>query len=308
MAFCKYGGNKIDRNQLCSAVRGFLSLANIVRMMSEQLSQMGSDLKGLCDSIANAVAESIQGMIGKPEGGVVIGMGADGTSTKSIDRAAENAVLFQLRLSGKSFNVLSEEIGEVKIGEGPSYSIHLDPLDGTFNAINGIPFYSLSIYLNSGECHFGYVFDLAASKKYYAEMGRGAYVESEGYVPIKLGVSKTSNIDKFSISAYTIRPNTAKIVGIGDKVRRIRTLGSTSTEMALVAAGRLDAFVDLRGMLRVVDVAAGKLILEEAGGIITDASGRRLQLAGSMWQRTDLIGSNGLLHDELLELIGGGSH
>ena len=289
-------------------MRGFLNWALLVRMMSEQLSRMGSDLKELCDSIANAVEESIQGMIGKPEGGVVIGMGADGTSTKSIDRAAENAVLSQLRLSGKSFNVLSEEIGEVNIGDDPGYSIHLDPLDGTFNAINGIPFYSLSIYLNRNDCHFGYVFDLAASKKYYAEMGKGAYVEKEGDVPIKLGVSKTSSIKDFSISAYTIRPNTAKIVGIGDKVRRIRTLGSTSTEMALVAAGRLDAFVDLRGMLRVVDVAAGKLILEEAGGVITDAKGRKIHLEGPMWQRTDLIGSNGLLHKELLELIGGGSH
>jgi myo-inositol-1(or 4)-monophosphatase len=91
-------------------------------------------------------------------------------------------------------------------------------------------------------------------------------------------------------------------------VRRIRTLGSTSLEMALVASGKLDAFVDLRGMLRVVDVAAGKLILEEAGGTITDAVGKPLHLDGNMWQRTDLIGSNGLLHEELLQLIGGGGN
>lgn len=283
--------------------------------MSEQLSQMGSDLKELCNSIAKAVLESIHEMIGKPAGGVVIGMGADGTPTKSIDKVAEDAVLSQLKLSGKSFKVLSEEIGEVSIGknrENPDYSIHLDPLDGTFNAINGIPFYSISIYLSKDNCHFGYVYDLASCKKYYAEAGKGAYTESEGNTPIKLRVSKTSSLKDFSIFAYTIRPNTAKIVGIGDKVRRIRTLGSTSTEMAFVAAGKLDAFVDLRGMLRVVDVAAGKLILEEAGGVITDATGRKLHLEGHMeghmWQRTDLIGSNGLLHKELLQLIGGGSH
>jgi myo-inositol-1(or 4)-monophosphatase len=61
-------------------------------------------------------------------------------------------------------------------------------------------------------------------------------------------------------------------------------------------------------MLRVVDVAAGKLIIEEAGGVITDALGRELHLNGDMWQRTDLIGSNGRLHRELLMLIGGGKH
>lgn len=277
--------------------------------MCEQLSAKGCDLKRLCDSIARAVSESIHGMVGMPASGVMVEMGADGTPTKSIDKAAENAVLSQLKLSGAGFKVLSEEIGEVLIGDRPEYFIHLDPLDGTFNAVKGIPFYSVSVYLSKDDCHFGYVYDLARDIKYYAEIGKGAYVEGiEGEGPSRLGVSGTSNIKDFSISAYTARPNTARIVGIGDKVRRIRTLGSTSLEMALVASGRLDAFVDLRGMLRVVDVAAGKLILEEAGGVITDAAGRKLHLDGNMWQRTDLIGSNGRFHKELLSLIGGGRH
>ncbi|MFZ3150033.1 MAG: inositol monophosphatase family protein, partial [Methanothrix sp.] len=86
------------------------------------------------------------------------------------------------------------------------------------------------------------------------------------------------------------------------------TLGSTSLEMALVASGRLDAFVDLRGMMRVVDIAAGKIILEEAGGVVTDGSGNALQLDCNMWQKRDLIGSNGLQHAELLKLIGGGQN
>ena len=101
-------------------------------------------------------------------------------------------------------------------------------------------------------------------------------------------------------------PIRARIAAIGDTVRRIRTLGSTSLEMALVASGKLDAFVDLRGMMRVVDVAAGKIILEEAGGMVTDALGNALHLDGNMWQRKDLIGSNGLKHADLLRLIGGG--
>ncbi|MDM7912496.1 MAG: bifunctional fructose-bisphosphatase/inositol-phosphate phosphatase [Methanotrichaceae archaeon] len=272
--------------------------------MSEQLSPRGYDLKNLCDSISKDVFKSIREMVGTPESGLMVKMGADGTPTKSIDRVAENAILSRMKASGKGFRVLSEEIGEVQIGERPEYLIHLDPLDGTFNAIKGIPFYSVSIYLSGGGCHFGYVCNLASGVKYYAELGRGAFSEPGG----RLGVSETSRLADFSISAYTLRPNTSRIVGIGDRVRRIRTLGSTSLEMALVASGKLDAFVDLRGMLRVVDVAAGKLILEEAGGTITDAAGKPLHLDGDMWQRTDLIGSNGLLHGELLQLIGGGGH
>ena len=133
----------------------------------------------------------------------------------------------------------------------------------------------------------------------------GAHMLSQGAAS---SVSQNTDLKDFSISAYTLRPNTARIVGIGDTVRRIRTLGSASLEMALVASGKLDAFVDLRGMMRVVDVAAGKLIIEEAGGIVTDANGEELHLDGNMWQKKDLIGSNGLQHDDLLQLIGGECH
>jgi myo-inositol-1(or 4)-monophosphatase len=287
-----------------SGVRNFNSRPFEVEMMNTQLSPTGCHLKGLCDSIAYAVSEAIRDKVGRPGSGLIVEMGADGTPTKNIDKAAENAVLYQLKHSGDSFRILSEEIGEVLIGDCPEYFLYLDPLDGTFNAIRGIPFYSISLYFYKEGYQFAYVFDLAREVKYYAEAGRGAYIEPGD---CRTTVSMTADFKDFSISAYTIRPKTSRIVEIGDKVRRIRTLGSASLEMALVASGQLDAFVDLRGMLRVVDVAAGKLILEESGGIITDSSGKELHLNCNMWQKTDLIGSNGLLHEEIIKLIGGDS-
>lgn len=274
--------------------------------MEEGLSKRGLELLRLCEGAAEVVTDSIQDLIGTEESGRMVQMGADGTPTKRIDRAAENAVLEALASSGLSFRVLSEEIGEVSIGNGsdPDYFLHLDPLDGTFNAICGIPFYSVSIYLSSEDLQFGYIGSLAQAKGtgFYAEAGRGAYSRPGG----RLCVSKQSDIRQFSITAYTLRPHTHRITGVGDVVRRIRTLGSTSLEMALVASGRLDAFVDLRGMMRVVDIAAGKLILEEASGCVTDEQGRGLLLDGDMWQKRMLIGSNGERHRELLGLIGGG--
>ncbi len=272
--------------------------------MSEQLSSNGKVLKELCDAATKAVTYAIHDMIGTARSGQMVKMGADGTPTKSIDRAAEEAILVHLSASGLGFRVLSEEIGEVLIGEKPDYFLHLDPLDGTFNAVKGIPFYSVSFFLSNDDIEFGYICDLARNCSYYAELGRGAY-SSFGE---RLRVSGTQDLKDFSICAYTMRPNTARIVEIGDKVRRIRTLGSTSLEMALVASGKLDAFIDLRGMLRAVDVAAGKLVLEEAGGLITDADGNELHLDRKMWQRTFLIGSNGICHRDLLHLIGGGNH
>lgn len=274
--------------------------------MSERLSSQGSDLLKLCDNAARAVFSAVNETAGTAASGQMVKMGADGTPTKQIDRAAENAVLDTLRASGLGFKVLSEEIGEVMIGERPEpdYFLHLDPLDGTFNAIAGIPFYSVSIFLSKGDFHFGYICDLARGGSFYAEGGRGAYSQPGG----RLQVSHNADLSSFSISAYTLRPHTGRMAGIGDTVRRIRTLGSTALEMALVASGKLDAFVDLRGMMRVVDVAAGKIILEEAGGMVTDALGNALHLDGNMWQRKDLIGSNGLRHEDLLQLIGGGQN
>jgi myo-inositol-1(or 4)-monophosphatase len=289
-------------------------------MMSEGLSVRGSELLKLCDGAADRVASAVRDMVGTASAGQKVNMGADGTPTKRIDRAAENAVLEALSASGLRFRVLSEEIGEVSIGgrcgmddaalpgrkkagERPDYFLHLDPLDGTFNALSGIPFYSVSIFLSGRETSFAYVRDLASGGRYYAEAGRGAYC-GQGE---RMAVSDGRDLSSFSISAYTLRPHTGRLAGIGDTVRRIRTLGSASLEMALVACGRLDAFVDLRGMMRVVDVAAGKLLIEEAGGTVTDASGSSLQLGREMWQRKDLIGSNGLRHAELLRLIGGGA-
>jgi len=272
--------------------------------MSEQLSPTGNDLMRLCDNAAKAIVSAIQDLVGTDAGGQMVKMGADGTPTKRIDYAAEGAVLDVLRASGLGFSVLSEEIGSVKIGDKPDYFLHLDPLDGTFNAIAGIPFYSVSIYICRDDCRFAYISDLARGRSYYAEAGRGAYARPGG----RIFVSQNSDLKDFSISAYTLRPNTARIAGIGDRVRRIRTLGSASLEMALVASGKLDAFVDLRGMMRVVDVAAGKLLIEEAGGVVTDAAGDELQVDANMWQKKYLIGSNGLQHRELLHLIGGGRH
>ena len=270
--------------------------------MSELLSTSGNRLLGLCDEASSAVASSIRDMIGTASGGQMVNMGADGTPTKVIDRAAEDAVLDVLQSSGMGFLVLSEERGEVRIGENPDHFLHLDPLDGTFNAISGIPFYALSIYISGDDCRLGYIYDLARGQRFYAEAGRGAYAGSGE----RICVSRNEDFKNFSISAYTIRPNTGRITGIGNRVRRIRTLGSASLEMALVARGMLDAFVDLRGMMRVVDVAAGILIIEEAGGRVSDSDGNQLHMAGDMWQKRCLVGSNGRRHEDLLKLIDGG--
>ena len=269
------------------------------------LSPEGRRLLGICNSAAEAVFLAIEEMVGDPASGRVIHMGADGTPTKSIDQRAEDAVFAVLEGSGIDFAILSEEEGRKEIGKCPSYFLHLDPLDGTFNAIAGIPFYSVSIYISGPTSSFGYVSDLAPAARYLAEWGGGAWSAAAGR-RARLRVSKTPTLQNFSVSAYTLRPNTERIVPLGDVVRRIRTLGSTSAELCLVAAGRLDAFVDLRGGLRLVDVAAGSLIVQEAGGTVTDGRGDQIGFNGDMWQKSEYIASNGIFHRDILGLLGGG--
>jgi myo-inositol-1(or 4)-monophosphatase len=281
-----------------------------VTMMNERamgLSEEGTALKELCDSMAKEVASSIRDMVGDPASGQVMEMGADGTPTKSIDRIAEKAALSVLKDSEHGFAVLSEEMGNVLVGKEPKYFLHLDPLDGTFNAINGIPFYAISIYIRNEDCRFAYVSDLAHSSRFFAESGKGAYMERNDTLS-HLNVSSARSIKDFSISAYTIRPNTSRLAAVGDRVRRIRSYGCTSLEICLVAQGKLDAFVDLRGRIRIVDIAAAKLIVEEAGGWVTDGKGRAIELGADMWQSDDMIASNGTIHDQLIELVGGGSN
>jgi myo-inositol-1(or 4)-monophosphatase len=290
-------------------VDDFYKRPSLVPVMSEQVTEQLSEeavvLKKLCDTAAETVASSIDVMVGEPESGQILRMGADGTPTKNIDRKAEDAVLSSLENSGLGFEVLSEEIGIKVIGEKPRYFLYLDPLDGTFNAVNGLPFYSVSIYICNQDLKFAYVFDLAQEIKYYAEAGGGAWSERKGHVR-SLRVSETRSLSDFSISAYILRPRARRIVELADVVRRIRTLGSTSLELCLVACGKLDAFVDLREALRVVDVAAGNLIVEEAGGKVTDSRGKKIDLNGDMWQKRDLVVSNGLAHQKILNLTGGG--
>ena len=109
-------------------------------------------------------------------------MGADGTPTTRIDLAAEDAIVEVLKADGRSMRIISEELGELILGDSPEFSIVLDPLDGTYNSSVGIPFYSVSIAVASydlSDLRFGYVSNLALCEEYYAEAGKGAYLNGK---------------------------------------------------------------------------------------------------------------------------------
>jgi len=95
----------------------------------------------LCSDVAEAIEQAVSGLIGKPEAGEVLYIGADGTPTEKIDEVAENVALSVLETDGRSMRIVSEELGEKVIGKDPEFAFIIDPIDGTFNAVNNIPFF-----------------------------------------------------------------------------------------------------------------------------------------------------------------------
>lgn len=254
----------------------------------------------LCGQAADAAIYSIKDLIGTDEAFRIVYTGADGTPTRLIDDISEKAILDILKGDGRSMRILSEECGEILLGDSPEFAIILDPLDGTYNAAHDIPFYSISIAIGSpdlSEIWFGYVRNLANGDTYHAELGKGAYLNGK-----TIGPSANSTLKDFCISIYGYRRHVERTIKLSKSIRRIRILGSVALELCYVASGKLDAFVDIRRSLRLVDVAAGKLILEEAGGIVTDGDGRPLELDDSVINRLSMIASNEQGHPDILYL------
>jgi NAD+ kinase len=254
----------------------------------------------VCNKASYAAEIAISSSIKSKKAGTIVCNGADGTPTKLIDKVSEDAILEVFKNVGVPFKIFSEEFGEKSFGV-PEFTVILDPIDGTYNAIFEIPFYSISIAIctpDLSHTYFGYVKNIANGNIYHAELGKGAYLNN-----IKIEPSKKTKIEDISISAYNYKGNFEFMIALCNKVRRIRTFGSIALELCFVASGKLDAFIDIRKSIRITDVAAGKLILEQSGGVVTDGLAKKLELKTDCPTASHLIASNGFIHEEILELI-----
>lgn len=254
----------------------------------------------LCEKIAAASFNSIKNIAGTRDAYKTVYMGAYGTPTKLIDDIAENAIIAEMISNKLNLRIISEECGEKIVGLNPEIAIIIDPVDGTHNAAMGIPFYSVSIAISDvdvNEIYFGYVEDLVNHDVYYAQKNRGAYLN--GY---KIQVSDKFNLKELSISVYGNQ--SIQITNLCQKVRRLRVFGCISLELCYVACGKLDAFIDMRESIRLTDVAAGKLILEESAGLVTDDKGNKLILKEGIINRVSMIATNVKVHHNILNQRG----
>jgi myo-inositol-1(or 4)-monophosphatase len=175
------------------------------------------------------------------------------------------------------------------------YAWIVDPIDGTTNFVHGFPFYCVSIALaHRGELVVGVVYDPSHDEMFVAEKGKGAYLHGK---PIR--VSREERLSESLLSAGfpggrdDVLQNVELVRHMIPRVRNIRMTGSAALQLAYIAAGRLTGYWE-RG-LQAWDIAAGALLVAEAGGRITDHDGRPYTL-----KTRHIAATNGLVHDELI--------
>ena len=213
------------------------------------------------------------------------------------DHASEKAIVETIREVFPDHFILSEEVGELKTDS--EYKWIIDPIDGTVNYAHGIPICCVSIGLEqSGEMIFGAVYNPLMGEFFIAEKGKGAWMNGELiHVSTKSTVMDSCFVTGFPYT-YLDMPNSP--LDVFDRFIRkgvpVRRLGSAAMDLCWVAAGRFDGFFEHK--LQAWDSAAGFLIVEEAGGKVTDYKGDRY----SVYQ-PQIFASNGLIHNEGLEWI-----
>lgn len=213
------------------------------------------------------------------------------------DHASEKAILDVIKKEFPGHYILSEEAGEII--QDSSYKWIIDPIDGTVNFAHSIPLCCVSIAVEyNGEIVLASVYNPIMNELFFAEKGKGSTLNDK-----QIRVSKKQNVVNACLVTgfpytYLDVPNGPlqifeKLIRKGIPVRR---LGSAATDLCWVAAGRFDGFYEHK--LQAWDSAGGYLIVEEAGGKVTDFKGNKF----SPYQ-PHIVATNGVIHDEMLAVI-----
>ncbi len=237
-----------------------------------------------------------------------LGKGAGGDLIKPVDLAAEKAIVDILQEHDVSFTLISEESGVKEFGEKPKQCYAtVDPIDGTTNLVRGLPFYASSIAISTkpalSTVFAALVTDLFHDATYTALEGKGAYRNGK-----KITASALTSLDRavigVDLNSYNVKEFIPQLTKLIQKTKHIRHFGANALELCYVADGLTDAFVDIRGKLRVTDIAAGFLIVKEAGGTITAPEGDALDVKLDPKQKIKFIASgNKQMHKKILSLV-----
>ena len=219
------------------------------------------------------------------------------------DQRAEETLYEELKRARPDWGFLGEE-GGAREGDPTKPRWIVDPLDGTSNFLHGVPHFSISIAVEEpkfngrGEITQALVYQPMTDESFWAEKGRGAWLYDR-----RLRVSARRDLSEALIATGTpysghgdFEQWTKVFNAIGPNVAGIRRFGSAALDLAWVAAGRFDGFWESH--LSPWDVAAGLLLVKEAGGFVTDFRGQDMSM-----QRSQFLAANDVLHSKLHKLV-----
>lgn len=214
-----------------------------------------------------------------------------------VDKLAETAIIHIIRSHFPDHSIISEEVGSLE--QASPYQWIIDPIDGTVNFAHGIPLCCVSIgLLYENSMLIGAVYNPMMNEFFFAEKGKGAYLNGERiYVSGKKEFEKACLVTGFPYKWPDSKEHPIKtferFILQGLPVRR---LGSAAIDLCWVACGRFDGFWEYN--LNAWDVAAGYLLVEEAGGRVTNFEGE----THSVFDK-ETLATNGLIHEEMLRHI-----
>lgn len=214
-----------------------------------------------------------------------------------VDKEAETRLVSKLgKLIPDAGLITEEETEDVK---GKTYEWIIDPLDGTTNFLYGLPCYSISVALRrEGEIVLGIIYEINKNELFYAVENEGAQLNGKS-----IKVSNRKNLKECFLATGFPYYDFSRMEGylksfdyLMRNTRGIRRLGSAAVDLAYVACGRFDGFYEYS--LHAWDVAAGIILIKEAGGVVTDFSGGENYLFGE-----EIVASNEFIAGELLKVL-----
>lgn len=216
-----------------------------------------------------------------------------------VDKRSEEYLVSTILSRYPDHSIIAEESGVHKGTNGSCW--HIDPLDGTVNFAHGVPIFSVSIaYAVDGDVKIGAVYDPSHDELFYAEKGKGAWLNDR-----RLKVSQTTEmIRSLSVTGFPYDQQSDNMKRALDLFKKFnlqaqacRRLGSAALDMCYVAAGRMDIYFEIQ--VRSYDIAAGLLIVREAGGVTTKFDGATDCLAKPI----SIVAANKQLHPLALQMV-----
>ena len=200
------------------------------------------------------------------------------------DRRVEKILIEELTKTKKNYSFITEETGKI-INKNNNIFWIIDPIDGTTNFLHGIPHFAISIALQvEGEIKVGLIFDPIKNEIFYAEKDCGAFINNN-----RMRVSKKSVLDECLFASKT-----EGLKSIYPKLN-LRNTGCAALDLAYVGCGRLDGY--FHNKINIWDIAAGKIIIEEAGGKVNNINEFKID-------KIDIRASNPNIYDKMLEKLG----